>query len=425
VTTTGPPEPARAPTGTRDVLWPESWRLQTAVARFADQVEAAGYGLLQSPTFEYSWVFRRGAGETTDVVAKEMYEFEDRDGKWLALRPEGTASVVRAYVQHRPPLPWKAWYATPLFRHERPQAARYRQHHQVGVEALGAADADLDVEVISIADGYLRSLGLAGFELKVGSMGDAVCRPGYVRLLHGYLAAHRDELCDEHRDRLETNPMRVLDCKRPGCRKATEGAPRLVDHLCDPCSAHFERVRAGLGALGVGFTVDHRLVRGFDYYTRTTFEIASSAIEAAQNALGGGGRYDRLAETLGGEPTPGVGFGIGLERVLIACDGEGVLPAAPPPLDAFVVDVTGGDAARDVTTALRRAGLRADRAYDGRSMKAQMRLADRSGARVAVIVGPEEARSGTVAIRPLRTEGDQRSVAREQVVTEVARGRSG
>ena len=413
----------RAPTGTRDILWPESWRFQTAVARFATLVERAGYGLLQSPTFEYAWVFRRGIGEATDVVGKEMYEFEDRDGKYLALRPEGTASVVRAYVQHRPPLPWKAWYATPLFRHERPQAARFRQHHQVGIEALGVADADLDVEVIAIADEFFRSFGLRNFVLKLGSMGDATCRPAYVDDLREFLRARRAELCDEHRDKFETSPLRVLDCKRPECRAVTEDAPHLVDRLCEQCAAHFSRVQEGLRAIGVDFTIDYRLVRGFDYYTRTTFEFASGAMEAAQNAIGGGGRYDGLVEMLGADPTPGVGFGIGVERVLIACDAEGAFPADPPPLDAFVVDVAGGAAGRELTTMLRRHGLAADRAFDGRSMKAQMKLADRSGARLALIVGPEEAASGTVTLRPLRGDGEQRRVARDDVVEDVARAR--
>ena len=416
---------ARAPTGTRDVLWPESWRFEAAAARFAQLVQGAGYGLLQSPTFEYASVFRKGIGEENDVVGREMYEFADRDGKLLALRPEGTASVVRAYLQHRPTLPWKAWYATPLFRHERPQAARYRQHHQLGIEALGVADADMDVEAIWIADSFLRGLGLARFTLHIGSMGDGTCRPGYIALLHEHLAAHRDELCEEHRQRLDTNPMRVLDCKRPECRAVTAGAPRLLDHLCDACAGHFQRVRDGLGALGVPAEIDYRLVRGFDYYTRTTFEFASAAIEAAQNALGGGGRYDGLVEMLGGDPTPGVGFGIGLERVLIACEAEGVFTDGPPPLDAFVVDVAGGDAARDLTAALRRAGLRADRAFDGRSMKAQMKLADRSGARLALIVGPEELRTETVLLRPLRGDGGQRSVKAGEVVAAVQEERAG
>jgi len=415
----------RAPTGTHDLLWPASWRFETVADRFRVLVESAGYGLLQSPVFEYAAVFRKGIGEENDVVGREMYEFVDRDGKMLALRPEGTASVVRAYVQHRPPLPWKAWYLAPLLRHERPQAARYRQHHQVGIEALGVADPDLDVEVIWLANAFFLGVGLRDYSLKLGSMGDAVCRPGYVALLFAYLDARRDQLCPDHQARLATNPMRVLDCKRAECRSASEGVPRLFDHLCEPCRAHFDRVQEGLSALGITAILDHRLVRGFDYYTRTTFEFASGAIDAAQNALGGGGRYDGLVEMLGGEPTPGVGFGIGVERVLIACEAESSLPSAPPGLDAFVVDVAGGDAARDLTATLRLAGLRADRAFDARSMKAQMKLADRSGAAVALIVGPKEVAEGTVVVRPLRAEAAQRAVARDDVVAALLVARDG
>ncbi len=410
---------ARAPSGTHDVLYPESTRWEALLARFADLVERAGYGLAHTPTFEDVTVFRRGIGEGSDVVGKEMYEFEDRGGRLLALRPEGTAPLVRAFVQHRPPLPWKAWYATPAFRYERPQAGRYRQHHQLGVEGLGPADPDLDVEVVALADGFFRGLGLAAFSLRLNSMGDGTCRPGYLDLLREYLASRRDQLCDEHADRLVANPLRVLDCKLDTCREATLDAPRLVDHLCEPCRDHFARVRSGLDALAVPFELDHRLVRGFDYYTRTTFEFSSDALEAAQNGIGGGGRYDGLVEMLGGPATPGIGFGIGIERVLLACDAEGTFPVAPTALDAFVVDTAGGTVARDLTASLRSAGLSADRAFDGRSMKAQLKLADRSGAVVALIAGPDEVASGTVSLRHLRTTGDQRTVPVTEVVAAV------
>ncbi len=413
------PLTARAPSGTHDVLFPESTRWEALLAAFAAHVESAGYGLAHTPIFEDVRVFRRGTGEGSDVVGKEMYEFEDRGGRSLALRPEGTAPIVRAYVQHRPPLPWKAWYATPAFRYERPQAGRYRQHHQLGVEVIGTGDADLDVEVVSLADGFYRALGLSSFTLRINSMGDDVCRPDYLDLLRGYLAERRDELCPEHRDRLDANPLRVLDCKRPACLQATSGAPALADHLCDPCRAHFERVTTGLVALSVPFELDHRLVRGFDYYTRTTFEFSSGALESAQNGIGGGGRYDGMVEMLGGPPTPGIGFGLGIERILLACDAEGVFGVDPTPLDAFVVDVSGGDAARDLTAELRAAGLRADRAFDGRSLKSQMKAADRSGARMALIVGPDEVASGTVTLRPLRGDGEQRTVSRVEVVEAV------
>jgi len=415
--------PPRAPTGTHDVLWPESSRWEALLASFADQVERSGYGLAHTPIFEDVRVFRRGIGEASEVVGKEMYEFEDRGGRSLALRPEGTAPMVRAWVQHRPPLPWKAWYATPAFRYERPQAGRYRQHHQLGVEALGPADPDLDVEVIAMADGFFRSLGLNSFGLRINSMGDGTCRPAYLALLTEYLMARRDDLCPEHAQRLDSNPLRALDCKRDACRDATNDAPGFAEHLCVDCQGHFARVRAGLDALGVPFTLDHRLVRGFDYYTRTTFEFSSAALASAQNGIGGGGRYDGLVEMLGGPPTPGIGIGIGMERLLLACDAEGVFPSAPAPLDAFVVDTTDGSAARDITAALRSAGLGADRAFDGRSMKAQFKAADRSGARLVLIVGPDEAASGTVSLRPLLGGGDQVSVERKDLVAAVLAAR--
>ena len=404
----------RAPRGTHDVLWPESARWEAYVATFAALVESAGYGLVETPVFEDASVFRRGIGEVSEVVGKEMYEFEDRDGTMLALRPEGTAPVVRAYLQHRPTLPWKAWYLTPAFRHERPQAGRYRQHHQVGIEVLGEADPDVDVEVIWLADRFYRTLGLANYALAVNSMGDERCRPAYLELLTAFLREHSAELCEEHRDRIEVNPLRVLDCKRPQCRAVTEGVPRLIDHLCEDCAAHFARVRAGLEALSIEAVVDHRLVRGLDYYTRTTFEFSSRALESAQNAIGGGGRYDGLAEAMGGPPTPGIGFGIGIERVLLACDAEGCFAVELVPLDAYVIDLVDGAFARDLTVALRDEGLRVDRGFGERSLKAHLRAADRSGALAALIVGTEELAEGTVTLRPLRG-GDQRAVKRGEL----------
>jgi histidyl-tRNA synthetase len=392
------------------VLWPESARWERLVAQFAGEVERAGYGLCHTPMFEDAAVFRRGIGAGSDVVGKEMYEFTDRGGRHLALRPEGTAPVVRAFVQHRPVLPFKAWYVTPSFRYERPAAGRYRQHHQVGVEALGPSDADLDVEVIALADGFYRALGLSRFTLLVNSMGDEKCRPAYVELVRAFLEERRDQLCDEHRERLDANPLRALDCKKEGCRTATEGVPRFVDHLCPECTAHWERLRHGLEVVGVPSRTEHRLVRGFDYYTRTTFEFVSDSLESAENAIGGGGRYDGLVELLGGPPTPGIGFGIGIERVLLACDAESVFAVDAPRPDAFVIDLTGGDAALRLTTDLRRAGLFAVQSFDDRSLKAHMKAADRAGALAALIVGEEEASDGAVTVRPLRGGAAQRTV---------------
>ena len=414
-----PSGPPRAPTGTRDVLWPESARWEEMVARFARRAQRAGYGLVLTPVLEEARLFRRGVGEASEMVTKEMYELVDRGGRHLALRPEGTAPVVRAFVQHHPPTPWKAWYLTPAFRYERPQAGRYRQHHQLGVEAMGSDDPDLDVEVISLAAGFYDELGLRRVELSVNSMGCGADRPAYLSALRAFLEEHAGELCDEHRERYRQNPLRVLDCKRPQCRAVTEAAPRMVDHLDEACAAHFARVCAGLSALGIGYRLEPRLVRGLDYYTRTTFEFGSAALESAQNAVGGGGRYDGLAEAIGGPPAPGIGFGIGIERLLLACDAEGCFaaPAAAP--DVFVVDLTGGEVARDLAEELRRAGLAAERAFDGRSLKAQLRLADRSGARAAVVVGPAELAAGQVQVKDLRTGRGDRQVARSAVVVEL------
>jgi len=412
----------RTPKGTRDILPPESARWEVLLARFASIVESAGYGLVLSPMFENVEVFQR-VGESTDVVRKEMYQFSDKSGRQLALRPEGTASIVRAFVQHRPPTPWKVWYAAPSFRYEQAQAGRYRQHHQGGIEVLGTEDPDIDVEVIGLAWEFFARVGLRLVTLRLNSLGDATCRPIYRQALITFLEARLPQLCDEHQAVWKDNPLRVLDCKRSECVAATADAPYQLDFLCDACTAHFARVKEGLGALEIPFTLDPRLVRGLDYYTRTTFEFASRALESAQNAVGGGGRYDGLVEEMGGPPTPGIGFGLGLDRTLLACDDEGVLAAAEvaPQLDAFVVDFAGGTAARDITAALRMAGFRADRAFDGRSPKSQLKSADRSGARLALIVGPDEAAAGRVTIKDLRASPGtpQEQVDRASLVDEV------
>jgi len=410
------PDSYRAPKGTQDVFGPESTRWEALLATFADTVESAGYGLIQSPMFEDIAVFRR-LGEETDVVTKEMYDFVDKGDRHIALRPEGTASVARAFAQHRPVTPWKTWYATPAFRYESPQSGRLRQHHQVGIEAMGSADPDLDVEVIALGHDYVRRLGLQRFVLLVNSMGDADDRRRYVERLRGWLTERAGDLAPEDRPKLDTNPMRVLDSKRPATQEVVRDAPKITDDLSDEAAARFERVTGGLGALGIDFQLEPRLVRGLDYYRHTTFELQSEAIEASQSTILGGGRYDGLVEDMGGPVTPGIGFGSGIERVLLACDAEGVFAAPETTLDVFVVDVTGGDAARDLTAELRRAGFRADRSFDARSMRAQMKAADRSGARLALIVGDQERADGTVGVRSLHdAERTQVVVPAEKIV---------
>jgi histidyl-tRNA synthetase len=400
-----------------DVLPPESGIWASLVGRFADRAARFGYGLVVSPVFEHVEVFQR-VGEHTDVVSKEMYELTDKGGRQLALRPEGTASVVRAYVQHHPTPPWKVWYVAPNFRYERAQKGRYRQHWQLGAEVLGVDDPAVDVEVIALLDGFYRDLGLTGVTLALNSMGDAQSRPAYLDALRAYLLDHAAALGPEFRERVDANPMRVLDTKVPEWQDVVERAPQLTEYLSDPARIHFELVQEGLRALGIGYELAPRLVRGFDYYTRTTFEFQSDALDAAQNALGGGGRYDGLAEEMGGPSTPGIGFGAGIERLVLALEAASVAPTTAR-LDAFVINGL-GDAGRVRATVLvselREEGLGADRAYGDRGVPAQWKAADRSGARFGVMLGRDEAARDAVAVKDLET-GEQVEVPEKALAT--------
>ena len=413
--------------GMRDVLAPESARRRALVQRFAEVAERAGYGEIVPPLLEDLGVFLR-VGESTDVVTKEMYDFVDKDGTRIALRPEMTAGVVRAFVQHRPQLPWKVWYAGTNFRHERPQKGRYRSFDQVGIEVLGVDDPDLDVEVIALASRFFEAIGLRSVTLLVNSLGDHGDRQRYTEAVRAHLEANKADLSDAAIDTLSRNPLRVLDSKRPQDREVVDAAPLVAEFLSDASAAHYARVLAGLDAIGVRYVEAPRLVRGLDYYRRTTFEYAAEALDAAQNAVGGGGRYDGLAEDLGGPPTDGIGFALGVDRILLACDAEATFPAPSTDLDVYVVDLLSGDAAgtaaRDLTHELRAAGFSADRRFGGGSMKSQMKSADRSGARVAVIVGDDEAAVGEVTLRPLREDAagerpPQRRVPRDALLDEL------
>ena len=413
----------QAPIGTHDVLGPQSALWEGIVATFAQYAYRYGFSLVMTPMFEEIGVFQRGIGEGSEMMTKEMYVFTDRGERTYALRPEGTASVVRAFVQHQPVTPWKAWYVTPAFRYERPQAGRYRQHHQLGVEALGTDDPAIDVEVIALAWRFYAAIGLTRVRLLLNSMGHSECRGRYVDVLRGHLEECRDQLCDEHRVTWAHNPLRVLDCKKEPCVAATEDGPQLPDFLCADCAEHFRVVREGLAALGIEAELAPRLVRGFDYYTRTTFEFVSDALSSAQNAIGGGGRYDSLAEQLGGAPESGIGFGSGIERLLLVREAEGITtPLLERRLDVFVVDTTGEGHATTLCDELREAGFAVDRAFDGRSMKAQMKRADRSGARFALLVGPQEAAAGQITMRDLRSDDAdtaQWTLARSAVLDEL------
>jgi histidyl-tRNA synthetase len=404
--------------GMRDILAPESTRWRRFQAVFASVVEAAGYGEIMPPMMEDLGVFQR-IGDATDVVTKEMYDFVDKGGRHVGLRPEQTASVCRAFAQHRPLTPWKVYYAGPNFRYEKPQRGRYRQFDQVGIEVLGADDPYLDVEVIALAWEFYRRLGLQRVTLLLNSLGEPHDRAAYVASLQSYFEQHLDALTEESRVTLAKNALRVLDSKRPADQAVIEAAPTIAEFYSPDAAAHFDRVQQGLTDLGIPFTLDTTLVRGLDYYRRTTFEFQGGTLDSAQNALGGGGRYDGLVESLGGPATHGVGFALGLDRTLLACDDEGVFAPPSTAVDVFVVDTTGGREALRICAELRHNGISADRAFENRSMKSQMKAADRSGAQIAIIIGSNELDAGTAVVRPLRGADQQRDVARNTLLHEV------
>jgi histidyl-tRNA synthetase len=405
------------PRGTYDLLPPESWRWQEATRLALDTFAGAGYGPVDTPMFEHTEVFERGVGAASEVVGKQMYTFTDRGGRSLTLRPELTAPVMRAVLGHnlhRGALPVKLAYAGPMFRQERPQKGRYRQFFQVGIEAIGSSEPLLDAEVIEIGMRFLTTAG-ARPTLLLNSIGhvDPSCRGGYLKLLIEFLEERAASLAPADGDRIDVNPLRIFDSKEPQTIEVMRDAPLITDHLCDDCRVHFEAVRSSLNDLEVGFTLQPRLVRGLDYYTRTAFEFTAGGL-GSQNAVGGGGRYDGLAESLGGEPLPGIGFALGLDRILIAAGERGGEITAS--VTAYVVTV--GETARrsglPLATRLRSAGIPTDLDLVGRSMKGQMKDAARSGARWAVILGDEEIASERATLRDLAS-GEQSVVAVEQL----------
>lgn len=397
-----------APKGVPDYVPPVSRTFDAVRRTLLTAADRAGYGPIELPVFEDTGLFARGVGESTDVVSKEMYTFADRGGRSVTLRPEGTAGVMRAVIEHsldRGPLPIKLVYAGPFFRYERPQAGRYRQLQQVGIEAIGSDDPALDAEVIAIADEGFRDVGLSQFRLDLTSLGDATCRPAYRERLVGFLDGL--DLDEATRERARINPLRVLDDKRPHMRELLAGAPLMLDHLCDACRKHFEQVRAVLDALSVPYELNPRMVRGLDYYTRTTFEFVHPML-GAQSGMGGGGRYDGLMAELGGQSLSGIGFGIGVDRTLLAAQAEAVAVGNPARCEIYGVPMGSAASLRLATLAgeLRRAGYRVDMAYGGRALKTAMRAADASGAVLALVLGDREIQEGTVVVRDLRT-GDQ------------------
>jgi histidyl-tRNA synthetase len=413
------------PRGTDDLLPPRAEALRSLAASGARLAELHGYRYVETPAFEATELFARTSGESSDVVRKEMYTFEDRGGRLLTLRPEATAGIVRGYLAnaHDLPTPYKVYTLGTMWRYGRPQAGRMREFRQFDVEVLGASRPEADVEVVLIADRHLRESGLQGIDLELNSIGDQACRPAYRAELLEYLEANRDRIRDEHRDRMRENPLRVLDCKDEACRAVAADAPKISDRLCAACSEHFRSVQEGLERESVKFVHQPTLVRGLDYYTRTTFEFVSGSLSEGQGTLCGGGRYDGLAELLGGPATPGVGFATGLDRVLLALEAEGMALARAGGVECFVVAVGegAGQASAKLVRALRDAGVKTDVAYEPRPLKAQLRMADRSGARFAAIVGEREARARTVTLRRL-ADGVQEELGVDETVRRLQAG---
>jgi histidyl-tRNA synthetase len=403
----------QAPPGTLDAKAGTARRRAEVIETGRELLEAAGYAPIETPVFEATEVFSRTVGDSTDIVQKQMFTFEDQGGRSLTLRPEGTAPVARAYIEggmHKDPQPVKLWYVGPFFRQERPQRGRYRQFTQVGAEAIGSEDPSLDAEVIILLHEYLQRIGARGVRLKLSSLGNPDTRREYLDELRAYLHAHEDELSDEVRGRIELNPLRAFDADHPGTRAVMENAPRLLDRLAPEDAEHFARVREYLDDAGVPYDIDPTLVRGLDYYTRTVFEFESAEL-GSQSGIGGGGRYDLLIEQLGGQPTPGVGWAAGIERMVLASTED----AEPPPTDVFVA-LDGGDPrhAFALVQRLRAAGLRAQMEQAGRSLKGQLKQAGRLGAGAVAIVGPESIR--------IRAGGSEQEVAGVDAAFEAIEG---
>lgn len=413
----------KAPKGTYDLVPPDSAKFLAVREAISAPLRGSGYGYIETPGFEDVALFSRGVGESTDIVSKEMYAFETKGGDKLALRPEGTASVLRAALEanlHKSGnLPVKLWYSGSYYRYERPQKGRYRHFSQVGAEAIGAEDPALDAELIILADQAYRSLGLSRFRILLNSLGDKECRPVYREALQGFLRGL--DLDEDTRRRIDINPLRVLDDKRDGVQKQLVGAPMLRDYLCDACKAYHEQVRELLNAAGVAYEDDEKLVRGLDYYTRTTFEFVHDGL-GSQSAVGGGGRYDGLSEMIGGPALPSVGWALGVDRTVLALEAEGVELDLPATTSVYAVPL--GEEARRVlfgtVTELRRAGIAADFAYGGKGLKGAMKNANRSGARYTIVAGERDLADGQVQLKDMET-GGQAAVALDALTAEIQR----
>jgi histidyl-tRNA synthetase len=413
----------QAPKGTQDMLPKDAYRWQEIARTMREACALAGYQEIRTPIFEHTELFQRGVGDTTDVVQKEMYTFEDKGNRSITLKPEGTAGAVRAFIEshmYAETMPVKLYYsACPCFRYEKPQSGRLRQFHQNGVEVFGAKDASVDAEIIKLAMDILHANGIDGLRLNINSIGCPNCRAAYLEKLRAYLSPKLPTLCKTCQERFERNPMRILDCKEDA-PKLTD-APAMLDNLCEDCASHFEKLKAYLGAMGLDYTIDPRIVRGLDYYTKTVFEIITDAPDGGALTVCGGGRYDGLVEELGGPDTPGIGWGMGIERMLMVQDMRGSGPAAPAPLDALVVTL--GDDARmegvKLVGELRARGVRADLDHAARSMKAQFKYANRLNVKNVIVIAGDELEKGVVKLRNM-AQSSETEVARDEIVRMLA-----
>lgn len=408
----------QAPKGTRDILPSEIHRWQFVEKAFKKLCDSFGYKEIRIPVFEHTELFQRGVGDTTDVVQKEMYTFQDKGGRSITLRPEGTAGVVRSYIENGMsslPQPIKLCYDITAYRYENVQKGRYREFHQFGVEAFGAAGPAIDVEIISILYMFFERLGLKKTGLNINSIGCPKCRSVYHEKLKEYFGPHLSELCGNCKERFERNPLRLLDCKETGCKRLVAGAPSLQDYLCDDCRAHFEGLREGLDNLGIEYKVDPGIVRGLDYYTRTVFEFISENV-GTQGTICGGGRYDGLVETCGGVPTPGIGFALGVERLMMELDSQGIMIEDPPAMDLYIATMgqKASDFAQQLVYKLRSCNVGAETDLMARSLKAQMKYADKKGFCYTIVIGDDEIDSGKGVLKDMRT-GEQKDVSLDSI----------
>lgn len=411
------------PKGTKDVLPAQSYKWSYIEGKAREVAHAFNLLEIRTPTFEHTELFTRGVGDTTDVVNKEMYTFEDKGGRSITLKPEGTAGAVRLFIENglaSSPMPVKAFYITPAFRYERPQAGRLREFHQFGIEVFGSKSYETDAEVIIAASSFLDKLGVKT-KLELNSIGCPICRAEYNKALKEYFKPHLDEMCETCRTRFEKNPLRILDCKEEGCKKFTAGAPKITDYLCEECNSHFDGVKSLLTAQGVEFTVNPRIVRGLDYYSKTVFEFVSDAI-GAQGTVCGGGRYDGLVEQLGGNSVPAIGFAAGIERLMLLMENTGASfgEETKPRIYIAGMDEKSRAAAFGLANGLRKAGCRAEIDHMNRSVKAQFKYADKLGAEYVAVIGESELSNGEVNLKNMK-DGTQEKVKFENLLARICK----